>query len=156
MTTNFAKNDLPSLSIMILSGLTWLGCLGCSSGPQGPPREQTSPVVGVVVVDGQPVEMLEASCHDVKLIGTDASVISTAFTDATGKLELSSYVEGDGLPDGDYVLTFLLGQLDIVSRNYVGPDKLNDRYKSPQESSVKFTVKQGTPIDLGKIELTTK
>lgn len=156
MITNLGRNYQPSLSIMVLSGLLWLGCSGCSGGPQPPERKQTSPVIGIVVVDGQPVEMLEASCHDVKLLGTDASVISTAYTDATGKLELSSYVEGDGLPDGDYVLTFLLGQLDIVSRNYVGPDKLKDRYKSPQESTVKFTVKQGTPIDLGKIELITK
>ncbi|TXT37809.1 MAG: Uncharacterized protein FD138_560, partial [Planctomycetota bacterium] len=58
--------------------------------------------------------------------------------------------------EGDYALTFLWGEFNVISRSYGGPDKLKDRYKSPQESKVKFTAKKGTPLDLGKIELTTK
>jgi hypothetical protein len=100
--------------------------------------------------------MLEVTCHDVKRIGTDGSMVVAAYTDAQGKFELSSYVKGDGVPEGDYVLTFLWGELNLVSTNYGGPDKLMERYKSPEESKVKFTAKQGTPLDLGTIELTTK
>ena len=112
--------------------------------------------MGSVLVDGQPVEGLEVSCHDVKLMETGDSTVATTYTDAQGKFEVASYTPGDGVPEGDYMVTFLWGELNIISRSYGGPDKLNDRYKSPQESKVKFTAKKGTPVDLGKIELTTK
>ncbi len=157
MNTNHCRYPNLTLSILLFSGLVSFGCLGCAKDlPQGPPRKPTFPVTGLVLVDGQPVEILEISCHDVKRIGTDDSVIVTAYTDAQGKFELASYVAGDGVPEGDYVLTFLWGEMNILSRSYGGPDKLKDRYKSPQESKVKFTAKKGTPIELGKIELTTK
>ena len=48
------------------------------------------------------------------------------------------------------------GEINLIGRSYDGPDKLNNRYKSPTESKVKFTAKKGDPADLGKIELTTK
>ena len=157
MSTKHCRRSTLTLSVLAFSGLVWFGCSGCGKDlPQGPPRKQTFPVTGVVLVDGQPVEVLEISCHDVKRIGTDDSVIVTAYTDAQGKFELASYVAGDGVPEGDYVLTFLWGEMNIISRSYGGPDKLKERYKSPQESKVKFTAKKGTPVDLGKIELTTK
>ena len=178
MISNPSGHCCRTLTVYLLSGLMWLVCSGCGSKQIGPPRNPTFPVTGVVLVDGQPVEMLEVSCHDVKRIGTESpvivaadtdaqdqpdvpqklpgSLIVAAYTDAQGKFELASYVAGDGVPEGDYVLTFLWGQLSLVSNNYGGPDKLNDRYKSPQESKVKFSVKKGTQIDLGKIELTTK
>lgn len=108
------------------------------------------------MIDGQPVEMIEIACHDAKKLETGDSKMSVTFTDAQGKFALATYVEGDGVHEGDYALTFMWGQFDVISRSYVGPDKLNDRYKSPQQSKVKFTAKNGSPVDLGKIELTTK
>jgi hypothetical protein len=39
--------------------------------------------------------------------------------------------------------------------SYGGPDRLNNRYRDPQKSTVRFTVKD-EPVDLGSIELTTK
>lgn len=157
MSTKHCRRARPSLSVLVFSGLVWFGCSGCGLDlPHGPPRKQTFPVTGVVVVDGQPVEMLEVACHDVKLIGTDGSMVVAAYTDAKGKFELSSYQAGDGVPEGDYVVTFSWGEINLISRSYGGPDKLKDRYKSPQESKVKFTAKKGTPVDLGKIVLITK
>ncbi len=125
--------------VVLFCGLLWWGCLGCSSPPPpGPPRKPTYPVTGTVTVDGQLVEMLEVACHDAKRLESGEAMIATAYT------------------EGDYALTFLWGEFNVISRSYGGPDKLKDRYKSPQESKVKFTAKKGTPLDLGKIELTTK
>lgn len=145
------------IAILGLVGLVGISSLGCGSPPPpGPPRKPTYPIKGIVLVDGQPVEMLEVSCHDTKLPSDGNSVIATAYTDAEGKFELATYAAGDGVPEGDYVLTFLWGEFNVISRSYGGPDKLKDRYSSPKSSQVKFTVKKGTPVDLGKIELTTK
>ena len=157
MNTNYFRGFDRALAIGIVSGFLWVGCLGCGSQPPpGPPRKPTVPVTGLVLVDGQPVEGLEISCHDVKLMETADSAVATTYTDAQGKFEVASYVPGDGVPEGEYMATFLWGELNIISRSYGGPDKLNDRYRSPKESKVKFTVKKGVPLDLGKIELTTK
>jgi hypothetical protein len=43
-----------------------------------------------------------------------------------------------------------------MSRDYSGPDKLNDRYSDPEKSEIKVTVMPGEPTDLGEIKLTTK
>lgn len=156
MSTNYSQCFTRALVIGVVSGLWWCA-VGCSSPPPpGPPRKPTIPVTGSLVIDGQPVEMIEIACHDMKKIETNDSKVSATFTDAQGKFALTTYVEGDGVPEGDYALTFMWGQFDLFSRSYVGPDKLNDRYKSPRESKVKFTAKKGSPVDLGKIELTTK
>jgi hypothetical protein len=42
-----------------------------------------------------------------------------------------------------------------MSHSYDG-DKFNGRYRDPKKSDVKFTVRKGTPNDLGDIELKTK
>jgi len=46
--------------------------------------------------------------------------------------------------------------MNMLSRSYGGPDKLNKRYTNPEKSEIKFTVEPGKPVDLGVIELTTK
>ena len=78
-----------------------------------------------------------------------------AFTDEEGKFEISTYESSDGVPAGEYALTFMWGKWNM-SGSYGGPDKLNDRYTDPKTSEVKVTVKDGEPTDLGTIELTTK
>jgi hypothetical protein len=49
------------------------------------------------------------------------------------------------------------GEINLLSAQYGGPDKLNGRYADKEKSDVHFTVKPGDePLDLGRIELTTK
>jgi hypothetical protein len=146
------------LLALSLCGLLICGHLvGCGSPPPpGPPQQPTFPVQGIVTVDGTPVEGLEVSCHDAKLIATGNSVVATAYTDAEGKFQLSYYKPGDGLPEGNYSLTFLWGEFNLLSRSYGGPDKLKNRYSSAKDSKVTFTSKRGSSVDLKTIELTTK
>ncbi|MBM3969270.1 MAG: hypothetical protein FJ302_05340 [Planctomycetes bacterium] len=140
-----------------LLGFLYLSGGGCGSqAPLGPPRKPTVAVQGIVHVDGKPVEMLEISCHDATRLDLAESLVVTSYTDSEGKFSLSTYEPGDGVHEGDYVLTFLAGEFNIVSRNYGGPDKLNNRYRAPKESTVKFTAKKGMPVDLGTTQLTTK
>jgi hypothetical protein len=69
-----------------------------------------------------------------------------------GKFSLSTYVDGDGIPYGKYVLEFkwfeqrLSGEFDKFGGKYSDPD-------SPL--LMKITVEKGPDIDLGEVKLTT-
>jgi len=126
----------------------------CSCGGEEPFRKETFPVTGEVYVDGQPGGMLRVKCHDVKGLDTDHPTLSSALTDASGKFQISTYEASDGVPEGEYVLTFMWGTMNLLKGNYGGPDKLNDRYTDPETSEHRFTVVAGKPNDLGRIELT--
>ncbi len=53
--------------------------------------------------------------------------VSSAFTGPDGEFSISTYESGDGVPAGDYVLTFMWGQKEAFSGRYGGPDKLGNR-----------------------------
>ena len=74
----------------------------------------------------------------------------------TRTIEIATYEASDGVPEGEYVLTFMWGKINLISGGYGGPDKLNGRYTDPETSEVKVTVKAGEATELGTIELTTK
>ena len=133
------------------------GCLLlCSCGEKEAFRKETSPVTGEVYVDGEPAAKLQVKCHEVGGIDKEHATFSQAFTDEEGKFEIATYEAADGVPEGEYVLTFMWGQLNVLSGVYGRPDKLNDRYAEPSSSQQRFKVEKGKPTDLGRIELTTK
>lgn len=127
----------------------------CSRKPQQF-RKETVPVKGEVYVDGNPASNLQVTLHDVKGMDTQHPTFSTAMTDDKGKFVVSTYNQGDGVPEGEYTITFMWGQLNLLSMQYGGPDKLKGRYSDPKKSQFRCKVEKGKPTDLGKIELTTK
>jgi len=132
-------------------------CLLLSScGEKLPERKETFPVTGEVYVDGQPAAQLQVTCHDVKGIDTAAPTVSSALTGPDGKFAISTYLSADGVPAGEYLLTFVWGRFDMLSKSYGGPDKLKGRYTDPQKSQHRIKVESGKPTDLGRIELSTK
>jgi len=130
--------------------------LSCSCGEKTPNRKPTFPVTGEVYVDGQPAAQLQVTCHDVKGIDTADPTVSAALTDQHGKFAVSTYQSGDGVPEGEYVLTCVWGKFDLISKSYGGADKLKGRYSDPQKSAWRFRVEAGKPTDLGCIELSTR
>ena len=128
-------------------------CVGC--GDSGPERIPTYPVVGKVLVDGEPVEMLAIRCVRLSEADNENPTLSQAFTAADGTFKIGTYESKDGVPEGEYALTFQWGEWNHYSHSY-GGDKLNDRYSDPTKSAIKFEVAPGEPTDLGTIELTTK
>ncbi len=131
-------------------------CCGCGESP--PDRKETCKVTGQVLVDGKPAESLEIKCHDKAGLDKEMPTESSCLTDKEGRFQFNTYQLGDGVPPGEYRLTFVWGQIDMMSMHYGGPDKLNGRYdhKKPLESKFSFTVESGEEEDLGTIELTTK
>lgn len=143
----------PSLRIAILI----FGPIVCCACGEKPLENQkaTFPVKGKVLVDGQPAAMLTIDCVPVAGIDKANPTTTSAMTDKDGVFSLSTYKTGDGVPEGEYVLLFEWGTLNTFKHSYEG-DKLNGRYKDPQQSVAKFTVKKGQqPLELGEIKLTT-
>lgn len=141
-----------TLSLIFVSVLS--GVSGCGRDQKGGPREATYPITGIVTVDGKPEEQVQVTCHSV---GTSKVVTSSsAYTKPDGSFSIGTYEAGDGAPPGQYRLTFMWGQINLLSGRYEGPDKLNDRYSEPEDSLFSVTVENGTENNLGEIALTTK
>ena len=136
--------------------LVLMVALVCCSCGEKVHRKPVFPVTGVILVDNKPVQMLAVRCANVAGIDKADPTISSAFTDEAGKFQISTFNKGDGVPEGEYVLTFEWGTMNLISMQYGGPDKLKGKYSDPKTSQVKFTVTAGMPTDLGTINLTTK
>ena len=128
----------------------------CSCGPKGPPRKETFPVTGIVYVDGQPAADLAIDCISLGEVDKTTPSHSQATTDKDGKFAFDTYQKSDGVPAGEYVLTFLWGKLNLMTMSYGGPDKLKGRYSDPKKSEHKFTVEKGKQTPPLEIKLTTK
>lgn len=139
--------------------LLLLGALICVSGCSKAPnnRVKTYPVKGKVTVDGkEPGSSIQIACHPDAGMNAEFPTFSQSETNPDGTFEIATYEKGDGVPAGDYTLTFTWQEFNLMSRNYGGPDKLNKRYSDPKNSPIKITVQEGEPLDLGVIALTTK
>ena len=129
---------------------------GCGpTGPQGGPRVETVNVKGTVMVDGAPAGFLQITAVPNGGAGA-VPMNSTALTAGDGSFSLSTYESGDGVSAGDYSLTFVWGEMNLLNGRYAG-DKLNGKYADAAASEVKLTIAAGAePKDLGTIELSTQ
>jgi len=140
--------------LMASAAVAFALCQGCGEKRPDGPRVPTFPVVGQIIVDGKPPDYLSVNLEPQF---EKAAVIpaSAAFTDKDGKFTVSTFETGDGAPPGKYKLTFMWGQINLLSGQYGGPDKLKGRYKKAADSKIEVTV-DDKKVDLGTIELTTK
>lgn len=157
MMTYFSRQTMGVAVVLVL--------IGCSAkAPDGPPKLKTSPVVGIVHVDGVPASDVLVLFHIQEAVDAlkDKNRIG-AVTDDKGKFAVATYVANDGLPDGTYSLTFTKEPPRSIdnpfpadpSDNDEVQDIFNHAYEDPAKSEHKVTVK-GKKVDMGVIELTTK
>jgi hypothetical protein len=129
--------------------------VGCAEESQN--RKQTSTVSGTISVDGiAPGSPVKVGCESVNGLDEKNPTVSWCMTDPDGAFSISTYEQGDGVPAGDYALTFVWGEMNPISMSYGGEDKLGGRYDTQEKSPTRFTVSQGKPVDLGVVALTTK
>jgi hypothetical protein len=125
----------------------------CSCSKDAPLPEPVSSITGEVYVDGNPAESVSVNC--LPRIDEKGQRGASTLTAADGTFRFTSFENGDGLPEADYVLTFFWGTMNLNAMRYEGPDKLKGRYGDPKASQFQVTVQHGSNIDLGRIELTT-
>lgn len=139
--------------LVLVIGAAFCG-IGC--GKSGPPRKQVFKVTGKLVVDNEPpMSPIQIECHSLSPLDTKMPTVSLCDADPDGTFQISTYDAGDGVPPGEYVLTFSWRQFNVMSRNYAGPDRLKGKYSKKDGSQFKVTVVD-KPVDLGEIALTTK
>ncbi len=142
--------------------------MGCNGGPPPIEKKPTSPVGGVIHVDGKPMASVQIYLHNADNPPSEQSTPFTgsaaATTDAAGKFVFATYEAGDGLPEGSYVLSFFWdagAALPLMRDNDDPPalnpeaDSFNSKYGNPSGSNFRFTVEKDKPVDLGILELTT-
>jgi 5-hydroxyisourate hydrolase-like protein (transthyretin family) len=109
-----------------------------------------------VTVDGKPQAGIQVALHDVAGLDTKQPTYPQGFTDEQGKVRISTYADGDGAPAGDYKVTFVWQEYNLVSRSYTGDDKLRKRWADPKTTPISIKLGEGQPNDLGQVQLSTK
>lgn len=110
--------------------------------------KEAFPVSGIVTIDGAPASDVYLYAH----LDSDAKPTAQTNTDKDGKFCFSTNLLCDGLPAGEYSLTFRL-MPDIPKNKDIGKDLFNGKYKNPKKSENKLTVVAGTPQTEIKIDL---
>jgi len=144
--------------------LIWGGVLGCSQGGMTPEEKlamllpdalPTIPVTGQVLVDGAPVKDIW-----VYLVPKGTEIpkgeqpATRARTDEQGNFAMTTYMEGDGAPQGDYVVCMEWLRFRQTGGMWIGPDKLGKKYSDPKTSTWEVTV-VSEDVKLPTFELST-
>lgn len=153
MCSQFDKSRWSQCLCFAVAAVMFAGC--GSDGPQGGPRVKTIPLKGLVKVDGTAASFLRVIANPSNGAGA-LPVSPAALTNSEGKFELSSYESGDGVPPGDYVLTFEWGEMNLMNGQYSG-DHFKGKYADPAKSEIKVSVADSDEVkDVGTIELSLK
>ena len=111
-------------------------------GPAG--RKPVYPVAGQVL-DGEdkPAAGALVVFHPVEA-GDPNAVKPLAYVDDVGKFALTTYDQGDGAPEGEYVVTieWRPRNPNPFAPDKEGPDRLRGRYSDPKTSQLRFRVER--------------
>ena len=106
-----------------------------------PNASQTTPVHGKLLVDGKPVKDIF-----VYLIPKGSKMpkgeppAHRTLVKADGSFAITTYLEGDGAPAGEYVICLEWLTYRQSKDSWIGPDKLGNRYNDPDKSEFAVTV----------------
>lgn len=131
------------------------GCPG-PNNPKPPNQKTTTPVHGMITVDGKPGHGVQVTLQPPSGIDASNPTVSRGEANQEGKFEISTYGGNDGAPPGEYVLTFEWYDRTVVR---IGGGDPKDMFKGKyaKSSEHKITVPPGKePLDLGTIELSSK
>jgi hypothetical protein len=132
-------------SVVVLAAVAFLPSCGSS-------RKPVYPVAGHVFLKHKPVAGATVILHPVNAAPGDATK-PAGKVDDQGEFKLTTYTQGDGAPEGDYVVTV---EWRAPKRSPVDAypiDRLQGRYSDPKTSTLRAHVDRQTaqlqPIELG-------
>lgn len=114
-----------------------------------PSAQSTVPVQGQVLVDGNPVKDIWVTLHPVGKTGE--SLLPKAQTDDEGNFKITSYINGDGAPPGEYKITVEWLTFRQFGSQWVGPNKLDGPNGNEKTTEYSVTV-EDEPITLPPFE----
>lgn len=125
--------------------------MGCGS----PKRVPTFPVSGKVLVNGRPAVDLFVYFHPTPKKDGE-SFIPYGKTDENGDFQLNTFKNGDGVPRGDFLVTFEWKEKSGTFKNqFQGPDRLKGKFSKPESSTFNVSITNETTI-LEPFELKTR
>lgn len=144
--------------------LAYTGCFLLACNGRQPElqidRVAVVPVSGNLTVDGSPQADIIVRCvPDGAFEPANLAMSLGGRTDGEGNFTLGTYEIADGVPPGEYRLTFLWPPVALKKQSRAEEEKhdlLKGKYLDPQQSPVKLSVIDGLPIVLETVDLTTK
>jgi len=154
-----------SLSLLVVSLLAAAALPGCNNksgearpdeldqASKIPNKKSVAKVAGHVSIDGQPPEkngvlfVVLSDPQHLERTGRTGSPKLLAKCDPEGHFAFTTYVTGDGVPEGKYVVTFVqlrsaraaaqrrggMGRPG-AQQSYIDPDALNNLYNDPEKN----------------------
>ncbi|MCE9554448.1 MAG: hypothetical protein K8T91_13865 [Planctomycetes bacterium] len=125
----------------VLSAMTLV--VGC--GKPIPPRMKSYPVRGKLLVDGKPAERADITLHPKSPLKDEGGheLYPHATVAADGTFDVQTYVDGDGAPPGEYVITVIWPTITHDGGDdLIGPDRLKNRYKNPKSPAATVVVEE--------------
>lgn len=143
--------------VMILAiCLTQTSCR--SKAPEIKDKVALTKVTGKVLVNGEPAGGVLIRYRPSSDVGEKRPEYASFFVHSRedGTFALRTYVQGDGIPAGNYKLFFQYFPLTQKEARQMGDgDRLGGKYSDPKAPPKVVEVKEGNPVDLGTIELKT-
>jgi hypothetical protein len=103
----------------------------------------THPAKGVITYQGQPVAGAFVALHPKEAAKPEAPT-PTAIVQSDGSFAVTTYDAGDGLPEGEYVVTVQWRKAVKQGGDYLpGPNLLPAKYGRPDTSDVVVRVSAG-------------
>lgn len=141
------------LSVVLIALILVSGC-NSGHGPSPVVTKKVKPASGTFRIDGKPPAQAgdlnnpENPPHKVVMKLWPKVAQLRHDTDSTsaevgddGKFSFSTYVQGDGIPAGEYILCWESLQLAPLTRYLTGPDRFQNNFNNPLEQDPKYTVK---------------
>jgi len=128
--------------------------------PKGGPRLKVAPVEGEVFVDGKPLDEGFVHLHPVtphEMPRADQVVASMGQVDEEGKFKISTYINEDGAPPGEYKITITWKEATGLMKNqWGGPDRLKGKYADVETTQFRVTVPERPdgPVVIPRFDLT--
>lgn len=136
--------------LLPLISLALLTLVGCGSGRMSdqdrlklliPNASQTTPVHGKLLVDGNPVQgIFVYLIPKGSKMPTNVPPEHRALSKADGSFAITTYLDGDGAPAGEYVICLEWLTYRQSKDSWIGPDKFGNRYNDPDKSEFAVTV----------------
>jgi len=128
---------------------------GCGSdAPKGPEKLSTTPVDGIVTLNGKPAAEVSISLHH-----SEGKVAPRGMSDKDGKFSISTYGKDDGAPIGKYKVTAAKNMTKEISPGVLAPpppggfkSDIPAKYESVNSTDISVEIKGGEKNSL-KIDL---
>ena len=126
------------VAVSALVAAVMLAIPGCGDG-----RLSCQPVRGELFINGQPAHGAKVYFFPVDAPKDQRANCPIGQVDEAGQFALTTYIEGDGAPTGEYIVCFEWPNKHALKGTFEGSDRLEGKFYSKAESTHRVTVNAG-------------